>query len=152
MGIGCGGGGGGFFATNVFEFTSCRAFVQAVTTEWVELTFGPNPANSSNVNTTVLGSSANTAAPVNAAVLGILLRSWEAYENYTSSLGWGFTCSMNHYDMSPSVRQKLFINASRYAIGFDRSASWSYAGTYNGDAREWRPSHAYGSSGYVHSW
>lgn len=97
--------------------------VASVTTEWIEATFGPNSTSR------VRGDKS-----VNDAIAGILLRSWEAYENYTASLGWGFVCSGDHYDMDPVHRNPTFINASKHAIGINRGTPQGYGGTYNSDA------------------
>lgn len=59
----------------------------------------------------------------------------QAYENYTSSLGWGFVCSSNHYTMNPEGRQD-YINASQTHIGNNRGTPDAYGGMYNGPQRE----------------
>jgi hypothetical protein len=53
---------------------------EELTVEWAEATFGV--ANGGAV------------AQLVERILGV---SWEAYENYTASLGWGFVCNSNHY-------------------------------------------------------
>lgn len=85
--------------------------VQDITREWIEATFG--------LNKTVADS-----------VEGILLTSWDAYENYTASLGWGFVCAGDHYNMAPQNRQG-YINASKTRIGYNRGTAAGFGGTYN---------------------
>ena len=78
----------------------------------------------------------------------LLEASWPAYENYTSTLGWGFVCAADHYHMvrlrhcsppagtlirrapqDPAHRNAQYINASQTHIGFARPR---YAATYGG--------------------
>eukprot|EP00039_Didymoeca_costata_P003076 m.64966 g.64966 ORF g.64966 m.64966 type:complete len:790 (-) comp11691_c0_seq1:1602-3971(-) len=60
----------------------------------------------------------------------MMLSSWIAYENYTSSLGWGFSCSMDHYTMEPSIRNGIAINASKTHIGYNRGIPNAFGATY----------------------
>jgi len=62
-----------------------------VVREWAELTFpGSAPAAIDGV-------------------AALLEDTWEAYENVTASLGWGFVCAGNHYDMDPGGRQECVL-------------------------------------------
>jgi alpha-glucuronidase len=111
------------------------ASVETITHEWVDATFGPD-------HSTPLAATASTAPSradpgngrPNAVIADILLQSWEAYENYTSSLGWTFACNMNHYEMDPVTRNTIFINATRTTIGINRGTELGYGGTYNSEA------------------
>eukprot|EP00041_Stephanoeca_diplocostata_P036828 m.1361285 g.1361285 ORF g.1361285 m.1361285 type:complete len:1107 (-) comp24941_c0_seq4:255-3575(-) len=88
-----------------------------LTTEWIGATYGI------------------ASATVAATVSDILMSSWEAYENYTSSLGWGFVCSSNHYTMDPEARQD-YINASNTHIGNNRGIASGFGGMFNEPLRE----------------
>ena len=47
-------------------------------------------------------------------VAALLADSWPAYENVTTSLGYGFVCAGNHFDMDPAHRVD-YSNATRGA-------------------------------------
>ena len=64
-------------------------------------------------------------------VVALLAASWIAYENVTASLGWGFVCAGNHFDMDPAHRVD-YTNASSTRIGYARGAPRAYASCYNG--------------------
>lgn len=91
---------------------------EAVAEEWVRLTFGHN-------------------AQVADTLKSILMRSWPAYEQYTSPLGIGWMVTP-HTHYGPSVdgyeydRWGTYHRADRDGIGVDRSASGTgYCGQYN---------------------
>jgi alpha-glucuronidase len=65
------------------------------------------------------------------AVVALLADTWEAYENFTASLGWGFVCGGDHYEMDPALRED-YHNASATHVGYARGAPGGYAGAYNG--------------------
>ena len=86
---------------------------ETVSADWAAATFGLNPT-------------------VNKVILDILLPSWEAFENYTASLGWGFVSASGdnvrqHYDMDPEHRNETYIQATPSKVGVNRSA---FANTY----------------------
>ncbi|KAK3254998.1 hypothetical protein CYMTET_35805, partial [Cymbomonas tetramitiformis] len=82
--------------------------------EWVEVTFPRSSSYAVSVLTRMLQ------------------RSWEVYENYTSSLGWGFACAANHYDLDDMDRRRHTDHrASATHIGYPRNAGGGYASTYN---------------------
>jgi alpha-glucuronidase len=56
--------------------------------------------------------------------------SWEAYENFTASLGWGFVCAGDHYHMDPKLRVD-YTNASATRIGYARGAPGAYGSVYH---------------------
>ena len=85
----------------------------AVVTEWAETLF------------------AGSAPGATDAVVALLADSWPAYENVTTSLGYGFVCAGNHFDMDPAHRVD-YSNATRGAIGYNRGAPGAYADAYNG--------------------
>jgi alpha-glucuronidase len=66
-------------------------------------------------------------------VVALLAATWPAYENVTASLGWGFVCASNHFDMDPAHRQD-YTNATSTRIGYARGAPGAYAACYNGAA------------------
>ena len=83
--------------------------------EWAELTFpGSAPA-------------------AVAGLVGLLGDTWEAYENFTASLGWGFVCDSAHYGMAPASRRD-YTNASKTSVGYSRGTG-GYAATYRGQAQ-----------------
>jgi len=73
----------------------------------------------------------SSQAALDTLVGGLLGRSWEAYENYTSSLGWGFSCAGNHYDMDLADRTD-YTNATETTIGYSRGVEGGYGATYSG--------------------
>lgn len=88
------------------------ASAEAITREWTEATFGLNET-------------------VTNTVMSILMDSWEAYENYTTSLGWGFSADFTHYDMGPKLRNATYINATKTRVGYNRGIAGGYGATYN---------------------
>ena len=85
----------------------------AVVGEWAETVFAGSSAGATD------------------AVVELLADSWPAYENVTTSLGYGFVCAGNHFDMDPAHRVD-YSNATRDAIGYNRGAPGAYAESYNG--------------------
>jgi alpha-glucuronidase len=85
---------------------------EAITREWVQMTFG---SDTQVVDT----------------ISSILLRSWKAYEDYTSPLGLGFLCDSEHSHPDPEHRQKLH-KADAKGVGYDRTLSTGsgFAGQY----------------------
>jgi len=74
---------------------------------------------------------AGSAPGATDAVVALLADTWPAYENVTTSLGYGFVCAANHFDMDPAHRVD-YSNATRDAIGYNRGAPGAYAECYNG--------------------
>eukprot|EP00040_Diaphanoeca_grandis_P025746 m.143102 g.143102 ORF g.143102 m.143102 type:complete len:825 (-) comp30289_c0_seq1:330-2804(-) len=110
--------GGAMSAANTYGFgrlawepASSTTSAEDITQEWVGAMFGTN-------------------VDVMTTLTAMLMTSWRAYENYTSSLGWGFSCSGNHYDMSLSSRQN-YINASNVSVGYNRGVPAGFGATYN---------------------
>ena len=64
-------------------------------------------------------------------LVALLGDSWEAYENFTASLGWGFICGGDHYKMDPPLRVD-YTNASQARVGYARGLATAYGGAYNG--------------------
>ena len=79
-----------------------------------------------------VGLAGSTANAID-AVVAMLAASWPAYENFTASLGWGFVCASNHYNMDPASRTD-YTNASRTRVGYSRGQPGAYASAYNGAA------------------
>ena len=86
--------------------------VEQLTNEWAQATFGMEDPK------------------VAQTVSAIALRSWEAYENYSSSLGWGFSCSGTHYAMDLPHRQD-YINATSVGVGYNRGLPGAFGSTYS---------------------
>ena len=74
---------------------------EAISREWVEMTFGTNPR-------------------VVATISGILLKSWKTYEQYTSPLGLGVLCDKEHFGPDLVHRQKQH-HADAEGVGYDRT-------------------------------
>lgn len=66
------------------------------------------------------------------ALVALLGDTWEAYENFTASLGWGFICASDHYHMNPPLNVD-YHNASSTRVGYDRGVAGAYGSKYNGD-------------------
>ena len=94
------------------------------------LAFKPSAAAADIAAEWAAATLAGSDASALAEVTDMLAASWPAYENVTSSLGWGFVCAGNHYDMDPASRVD-YTNASRTHVGYDR-AGGGYADCYNG--------------------
>jgi alpha-glucuronidase len=86
-----------------------------VVQEWAELTFP------------------GSAPEAIAALVGLLADTWEANENFTASLGWGFVSGGNHYIMDPADRWD-YTNATASSVGYSRGLG-GYAATYKGQAQ-----------------
>jgi alpha-glucuronidase len=81
--------------------------------EWTRQSYGPDPL-------------------VNELVPDILLRSYPAYEAYTSNLGMNYLCDRaRHYDPMPEIRTGYHC-ASATGVGYDRTCATGsgYAGQY----------------------
>ncbi|HVX44310.1 MAG TPA: alpha-glucuronidase family glycosyl hydrolase, partial [Mycobacteriales bacterium] len=80
--------------------------------EWVRMTFGSRP-------------------PVLQLLTGILLQSWETFENYTSPLGVGFMIAGDHFTPSPQTNTAWHQSDSE-GTGFDRTVATGtgYTGLY----------------------
>jgi alpha-glucuronidase len=91
---------------------------EAITHEWVQMTFGSDPQ-------------------VVDTISNILLRSWKAYEDYTSPLGLGFLCNNEHSRPDPELRQKLH-QADAKGVGYDRTLSTGsgFTGQYHSPWKE----------------
>lgn len=76
---------------------------------------------------------AGSAADAIDSVVSMLASSWPAYENFTASLGWGFVCAGDHYDMDPASRTD-YSNATHLSVGYARGQPGAYASAYNGAA------------------
>jgi alpha-glucuronidase len=87
----------------------------AVAAEWAALSF-PGSA----------------PAALDAVVSGILHKTWEAYENVTASLGWGFVCAFDHYHMDPASRTD-YSNATKGTVGYSRGVPGGFGSVYNGE-------------------
>lgn len=94
---------------------------EQITTEWVVTTFGSDPA-------------------VVQTISGMLLSSWEAFENYTTPLGIGWMCNPNHhYGPSPDgyeySKWGTYHRADHFGIGVDRTVKngTGYVGQYRGE-------------------
>jgi alpha-glucuronidase len=74
-----------------------------------------------------------SAPPAVDALVSLLGDSWEAYENVTASLGWGFVCAGDHYHMDPKLRED-YHNASAARVGYARGAPGAYGAMYNAAA------------------
>jgi alpha-glucuronidase len=74
-----------------------------------------------------------TAPPAADALVALLGATWEAYENFTASLGWGFVCAGDHYHMDPKLRVD-YTNASAARVGYARGAPGAYGSVYNAAA------------------
>ena len=99
------------YAFGKFAWTPTQT-AASVTRMWTEATFGLS-ADRKVLDT----------------VQDIQMRSWVAYENYTSPLGIGFVCAGNHYDMDMPHREST-TNANRTHIGYERGIRWG--SLYNG--------------------
>ena len=119
FGNGAGWTGHALNAVNAFGFGRLawepRAPPLALVQEWAELTFP------------------GSAPQATAGLVGLLGDTWEAYENFTASLGWGFACGGNHYTMDPASRWD-YTNATKSSVGYSRGLD-GYAATYRGQAR-----------------
>lgn len=74
-----------------------------------------------------------TAPPAVQALTALMADSWEAYENFTASLGWGFVCAGDHYHMDPKLRLD-YTNASAARVGYARGQPGAYGAVYNAPA------------------
>jgi alpha-glucuronidase len=91
---------------------------EAITHEWVLMTFGTDPQV---VNT----------------ISAMLLRSWKVYEDYTAPLGLGFLSDSEHFHPGPAHRQ-LLHKADANGVGYDRtrSSGSGFAGQYHSPWKE----------------
>ena len=107
----------------------------SLTREWVEATFGFGTLGQEELRGSAVATKAQlrNGSDAVATVMSIMMSSWEAYENYTASLGWGFVSAADHYHMDPAQRNSEYINASVHSIGFSRAtaAGGNFASTYN---------------------
>jgi alpha-glucuronidase len=88
--------------------------------------------------TAVLGEWVRAAMPGSAppaadALVALMADSWGAYENFTASLGWGFVCGGDHYEMDPKLRVD-YTNASATRVGYVRGESGAYGAMYHAAA------------------
>ncbi len=86
----------------------------ALVAEWAGLTFPGSPAPALDSLGSLLGAT------------------WEAYENVTASLGWGFVCAMDHYHMDPAIRTD-YSNATRETVGYSRGVPGAYGSVFNAE-------------------
>ena len=91
---------------------------EAITREWVLMTFGPDPL-------------------VVKTISDVLLRSWTTYEKYTSPLGLGFLSDREHFHPDPAHRQDLH-KADAKGVGYDRTVATGsgFAGQYRSPWKE----------------
>jgi alpha-glucuronidase len=76
-----------------------------------------------------------SAPPAVGALVTLLEDSWEAYENFTASLGWGFVCATDHYHMNMRLPSNVdYHNASATRVGYARGAPGAYGSMYNAAA------------------
>lgn len=86
---------------------------RAIAEEWTRLSYGVDPL-------------------VNEIVPDILMRSYPAYEAYTSNLGMNYLCDRGpHFDPMPEIRANYHC-ASATGVGYDRTCTTGsgYAGQY----------------------
>lgn len=90
--------------------------------------------------TTVLAEWVRAAMPGSAppavdALVALMAESWEAYENFTASLGWGFICGTDHYHANMKLQSTVdYHNASSTRVGYSRGAPGAYGSMYNAAA------------------
>jgi alpha-glucuronidase len=75
----------------------------AITDEWVRMTFGSNP-------------------DVVSTISKMLLNSWKTYEDYTSPLGAGYFSARDHFNPDPEGRQS-YHHADAHGVGYDRTVA-----------------------------
>ena len=76
-----------------------------------------------------------SAPPAVDALVSLMSDSWEAYENFTASLGWGFFCGDDHYHANMGLQSNVdYHNASATRVGYSRGAPGAYGSMYNAAA------------------
>jgi len=76
-----------------------------------------------------------SAPPAVDALVALMAESWEAYENFTASLGWGFICGTDHYHANMKLPSTVdYTNASALRVGYSRGAPGAYGAVYNAAA------------------
>jgi alpha-glucuronidase len=73
-----------------------------------------------------------SAPPAVDALVALMAESWEAYENFTASLGWGFICGTDHYHTNMKLQSTVdYTNASATRVGYARGAPGAFGSMYN---------------------
>lgn len=85
-----------------------------------------------------IGMALSSDAEAKRVISGLLLQSWEVYENYTSPLGVGILCEgAGHFDPRPAVRAN-YHGANSHGVGKDRTMATGtgYTGQYHSPWKE----------------
>jgi alpha-glucuronidase len=76
-----------------------------------------------------------SAPPAVDALVALMAESFEAYENFTANLGWGFFCGTDHYHANMKLQSNVdYHNASSTCVGYSRGAPGGYGSMYNAAA------------------